>query len=70
MGVYEDTLEDIEKTYGTVPGLMRLIPGETLIRDWPSWKRDKIGEMHPERARYLLSTDEISEDVLRQAKST
>lgn len=68
MGVYEDTLADIEKTYGTVPGLMRLIPGESLIRDWPSWKKDNLGEMHLERARYLLSTDEILEDLLNRVE--
>ncbi len=68
MGVYEDTLDDIEKTYGIVPGLMKLIPRESLIRDWPSWKRDNLGEMHLERARYLLSTDEILEDALNRAE--
>ena len=65
MGVYEDTLADIEKTYGTVPGLMRLIPDESLISDWPSWKRDNLVEMHLERARYLLSTDDLLEDSLK-----
>ncbi len=68
MGVYEDTLADIEKTYGTIPGLMRLIPSESLIRDLPSWKRDNLVQMHLERARYLLSTDEILEDALNRVE--
>ncbi|MCX9012654.1 MAG: hypothetical protein OIN66_16235 [Candidatus Methanoperedens sp.] len=67
MGVYEETLEDIENTFGTVPGFMRLFPGETLVRDWPLWKRDSPGEIDLERARYLLSGDELLEENLSAA---
>lgn len=38
MGIYEDTLNDIEKTLGTVPSLMKFFPKEKLVHDWPSWK--------------------------------
>ena len=38
MGVYEDTLDDIEKTLGAVPSLMKFFPEEKLVHDWPSWK--------------------------------
>jgi len=38
MEVYEDTLRDIEKTLGAVPGLMKFFPKEKLVHDWPSWK--------------------------------
>ncbi len=70
MGAYEDTLNDIEKTFGTVPGFMRLICSESLVRDWPSWKKDNPGEMYLERARYLLNTDDIIEDALNQGEIT
>ncbi len=70
MGAYEDTLNDIEKTFGTVPGFMRLIRRESLVRDWPSWKKDKPGEMYLERARYLLNTDDILEETLNKGEIT
>ena len=60
--LYEDTLEDIEKTLGSVPGFMKLFPKEVLVHDWPSWKR--VEEMDMERARYLLSTDEMLDEML------
>lgn len=43
MGVYEDTLNDIEKTLGAVPSLMKFFPKEKLVHDWPSWK--SLGEI-------------------------
>ncbi|MCX9012652.1 MAG: hypothetical protein OIN66_16225 [Candidatus Methanoperedens sp.] len=70
MGQYEDTLEDIEKTFGTVPEFMRLLPRESLIREWPSWKKDSPGEIDLERARYLLSEDKLLEETLSQAEIT
>jgi hypothetical protein len=54
---YEDTLEDIEKTMGYVPGFMRYLPKKVLIHNSSSWKM--VDEINMERARYLLSTDEI-----------
>lgn len=69
MGAYEDTLNDIEKTFGTVPGFMRLIDRESLVNDWPSWKRDNPGEMYLERARYLLCADDILEEMLSKGET-
>ncbi len=69
MGAYEDTLNDIEKTFGTVPRFMRLISRESLVRDWPSWKRDKPGEMYLERARYLLNADDLLEEMLSKGET-
>jgi hypothetical protein len=60
--LYEDTLEDIEKILGFVPGFMKLFPKEVLVQDWPSWKG--VEEMDMDRARYLLSTDEMLEEML------
>ena len=69
MGAYEDTLNDIEKTFGTVPRFMRLISRESLVRDWPSWKRDNPGEMYLERARYLLNADDMLEEMLSNGET-
>jgi len=60
--LYEDTLEDIEKTLGSVPVFMKFLPKKVLIHNWSSWKR--VDEINMERARYLLNTDEMLEEML------
>ncbi len=65
MEAYEDTLEDVKKTLGIVPDFMKVFPRELLVHDLPSWKR--VGEIDLERARYLLSTDEMLEEMLGNA---
>jgi hypothetical protein len=60
--LYEDTLGDMEKTMGSVPVFMRSLPKKVLIHNWSSWKM--VDEINMERARYLLSTDEILEEML------
>ncbi|SNQ62826.1 hypothetical protein [Candidatus Methanoperedens nitratireducens] len=60
--LYENTLEDIEKMLGQVPGFMKLLPKKVLIHNWSSWKR--VEEINMERARYLLNTDEMLEEML------
>ncbi|KCZ71837.1 hypothetical protein ANME2D_01892 [Candidatus Methanoperedens nitroreducens] len=60
--LYEDTLEDIEKTLGSVPVFMKFLPKKVLIHNWSSWKR--VDEINMERVRYLLNTDEILEEML------
>jgi AhpD family alkylhydroperoxidase len=44
MGEYEDTLKDIEKNFGIVPGFMKAIPKDVLIKDWPLMKKYQLGE--------------------------
>jgi len=44
MGQYEDTLKDIEKSLGMVPGFMKAIPKDVLIQDWPLMKKYQAGE--------------------------
>ncbi len=61
---YEDTLEEIEKTMGSVPVFMRYLPKKVHIHNWSSWKM--VDEINMERARYLLSTDEILEEKFCQ----
>ena|SRR3990170_8337212 len=62
---YEDTIEDMEKTMEYVPVFMRSLPKKVLIHNWSSWKM--VDEINMERARYLLSTDEMLEETLAQA---
>ena len=63
---YEDTLDDIEKTMGYVPGFMRCLPKKVLIDNRSSWKM--VDEINMERARYLLSTDEILKEKFGQTQ--
>ena len=44
MGEYEDTLKDIEKNFGIVPGFMKAIPKDVLVKDWPLMKKYQLGE--------------------------
>jgi hypothetical protein len=66
MSEYEDTLKDIEKTLGAVSSLMKFFSEEKLVHDWPSWK--SLGEIDMERVRFLLSTDEMIEEMLSETQ--
>jgi AhpD family alkylhydroperoxidase len=44
MGEYEDTLKDIEKSFGIVPGFMKAIPKDVIVKDWPLMKKYQLGE--------------------------
>ena len=57
MGVYENTLEEIKTTYGSIPGFLKLLPKDSLVKEWISWK--KLDELELERASYLLTIDEM-----------
>ncbi|MCX9083041.1 MAG: hypothetical protein OIN83_12685 [Candidatus Methanoperedens sp.] len=63
--LYEDTLEDIEDI-GSVPSFMKFFPKKVLIHNWSSWK--KVEEINMERARYLLNTDEMLEEMLSRTQ--
>jgi len=43
MDDYQDTLRDIEKTIGLVPGFMKALPKEVLTHDWVLWKKYTLG---------------------------
>lgn len=66
MGEYEETLEDIEKTYGMVPEFMKVFPRDVIVREWPAWKKEPLDEIYLERARYFLSADQMLEELLAQ----
>lgn len=57
-GAYEDKLK---RTWGALP-CSSSMPGESPVNDRASWKG--IGEIDLERARFLLSTDELREEML------
>ena len=47
---------------GKVPDFMKLFPRELPVHDRSSWK--SVGEIDLERVRYLLSADEMIEEML------
>jgi len=55
MGAYENTLKDIEKTLGIVPGFMKALPQDVLAADWALWKKYSLGESEiPAKYRELM----------------
>ena len=55
MGEYEDTLKDIEKSLGIVPGFMKGLPKDVLLHDWPLFKKYVLGESKiPAKYRELM----------------
>ncbi len=55
MGEYEDTLKDIEKSFGFVPGFMKAIPKDVLVKDWALMKKYQLGESEiPSKYRDLI----------------
>lgn len=59
---HEIPFPNIAVDAGIVPDFMKVFPRQLLVHDWPSWKM--VGEIDLERARYLLSTDEMLEEML------
>jgi len=52
---YEETLNDIEKTLGIVPGFMKALPPEVLAKDWVLWKKYSFTETKiPKKYRELM----------------
>jgi len=41
---YQETVTDIENSLGFVPGFMEAVPEETLVHEWPVFKRHTLGE--------------------------
>ena len=55
MGAYENTLKDIEKTLGMVPGFMKALPKEVLVHEWPLFKKSNFEETEiPAKYRELM----------------
>lgn len=55
MGAYENTLKDIEKTLGIVPGFMKALPEEVLVHEWPLFKKYNFEETEiPAKYRELM----------------
>jgi len=52
---YEETLEDIEKTLGLVPGFMVTLPENVLVQEWPLFKKYNFEETEiPAKYRELM----------------
>ncbi len=41
---YLETIEDIKRTLGTVPGFMRALPEDVLVHDWALMRKYQFGE--------------------------
>jgi AhpD family alkylhydroperoxidase len=55
LGEYEDTLKDVEKSFGIVPGFLKALPQDVLIHDWPLMKKYTLGESKiPAKYRELM----------------
>ena len=64
MEAYENTLDDIKNTSGICAGFMKDFPRIILANDWFSGKNILLGEIDMERASYLLSVDDMLEEML------
>lgn len=52
---YEETLKDIEKSLRIIPGFMKALPADVLVREWPLFKKYVLGESKiPAKYRELI----------------
>ena len=52
---YEETIKDIEKTFGTVPGFMKETPKDILSQVWPLFRKYQLGEsVIPQKYREMM----------------
>ncbi len=52
---YNETLNDIERSLGIVPGFMRAVPADVLVAEWPLFKKYVLGESKvPAKYRELI----------------
>jgi len=63
METYDDSLENLKNTWGG-HGFMKTFP--VIAIDSSSGKNDFLGEIDMEKARYLLSADDMLEEMLSQ----
>lgn len=55
MGAYEDTVKDIQKTMGIVPGFMKALPRDALVNEWPNFKKYQLEDsLIPSKYRELI----------------
>ncbi len=55
MGEYENTLDDIRNSLGIVPCIMKALPQEVLVHEWPLFKKYTLGETKiPAKHRELM----------------
>jgi AhpD family alkylhydroperoxidase len=52
---YETTMNDIEATFGIVPGFLEGLPEEDLVNEWPTFKKYVVAETEiPAKYRELI----------------
>ena len=53
---YEETVKDIEKTLGMLPGFFKNTPKDVLPQMWPLFKKYQIGEsLIPKKYREMMT---------------
>ena len=53
---YEETVKDIEKTFGMLPGFFKNTPKDVLPQMWPLFKKYQIGEsLIPKKYREMMT---------------
>lgn len=52
---YEETIKDIQETFGIVPGFMKNTPKDVLLQTWPLFKKYQLGEsVIPKKYREMM----------------
>ena len=52
---YEETVKEIEDTFGIIPGFMKDAPQDILIQMWPLFKKYQMGEsIIPQKYREMM----------------
>ena len=53
---YQETRNDIEKTYGSIPGFFEAVPRDLLVQMWPAIKTYFLGQTKiPAKYRDMIS---------------
>jgi hypothetical protein len=56
MGEYENTLKEIEMSFGFVPGFMKAVPADVLVHQWPLLKKYRQADsLIPAKYRELIA---------------
>jgi hypothetical protein len=61
MQQYENTIQNIDQSWGIVPDSMKTF---STMNDMPSWKNQELSEMDALRASYLINIDEMYSEML------
>ena len=61
MQQYENTIQNIDPSWGIVPDSMKTF---STMKDMPTWKNQELSEMDALRASYLINIDDMYSEML------